>query len=264
MNRKNFEGRNIDEAIALACSFFAVERKELDIEIIREPSAGIFGLGTKKAVSQARKQRKNLPEQQEKILAGAPVQEQAADMEEIQINGEDEDFDEDEMDSSDEEIQNPEELKALLKETTAELLKPISTQYDLTIDLETRPITLRIEDDENSGLIIGRDGQTITALQYILNRIIACKWGYNTRVQLDTGQYRQKQQEKLKELALSLAEKSKASGRAYSTRPLSSYHRRVVHMALQDDKSIFTRSKGDGPMKRVLIIPKKERRDEDE
>ena len=141
MNRKNFEGRNIDEAIALACSFFAVERKELDIEIIREPSAGIFGLGTKKAVIQARKQRKNLPEQQEKILAGAPVQEQAADMEEIQINGEDEDFDEDEMDSSDEEIQNPEELKALLKETTAELLKPISTQYDLTIDLETRPIT---------------------------------------------------------------------------------------------------------------------------
>ncbi|MBI9087557.1 MAG: RNA-binding protein, partial [Desulfobacterales bacterium] len=53
-----------------------------------------------------------------------------------------------------------------------------------------------------------------------------------------------------------LAEKADSMGRTQSTKPLSSYHRRVVHLALQDNETVFTRSKGDGPMKRVLIVPK--------
>ncbi len=256
---KKFEGKNIDEAIAQACSFFSAEQEQLAIEIIREPSAGIFGLGTKKAVIQARKQGTPKPEAKAKTEDSFP-EEQDEPVEEPQTNDSiiEEEPDE-ELGDEAEEIQDPEKLKALLQEAIAALLKPITTEYKLEIDLATRPITLRIEDEENSGLIIGRDGQTITAFQYMLNRIIASKWGYNTRIQLDTGQYRQKQQDKLKELALALAEKSKASGRVYSTRPLSSYHRRVVHMALQEDIAIVTRSKGDGPMKRVLIMPRRER-----
>ena len=74
------------------------------------------------------------------------------------------------------------------------------------------------------------------------------------RVQLDAGEYRQRQDEKLRAMALGLAEKVRQSGRSFSTRPLSSYHRRIVHLALQEAEDIQTRSIGDGPMKRVVIM----------
>lgn len=255
---KKFEGKTIDEAIEAACSFFATDNNSLEIEIEQESSNGIFGLGTKKAVILAKK-RSEKPHYSGFNNTNNNFKHGFSDLED------EDDYDENDLtyDHSyhrqEIKIENPEKLTALLKEIVASLIKPISTNYELEIDLTTRPISVRIDDPENSGLIIGREGQTIAALQYVMNRIIANKWNYMTRVQLDTGDYRQKQQEKLVEIALSLAEKCKITGRPYSTRPLSSFHRRVVHVALQNDRGIFTRSKGDGPMKRVLILPKKDR-----
>ena len=77
------------------------------------------------------------------------------------------------------------------------------------------------------------------------------------RVQINTGEYREKQDENLRKMALYLADKAKTQGRPQSTKPLSSYHRRVVHMALQEDKSVQTRSKGEGPFKKVVILPRR-------
>ena len=127
----------------------------------------------------------------------------------------------------------------------------------LTVDVASSPVTVHIEGEESSGLIIGRDGQTITALQYLANRIVSKTWPKSPRIQLDAGDYRQKQEEQLLSIAQFLSEKAKKSGRVQSTRPLSSFHRRVVHMALQDDRGVQTRSKGEGHMKRVLILPVK-------
>ena len=80
------------------------------------------------------------------------------------------------------------------------------------------------------------------------------------RVQLDAWRYRQRQDEKLREMALALAEKVRQTGRSYSTRPLSSYHRRIVHLCLQDAEEVQTRSSGDGPMKRVVIMRRRPER----
>ena len=154
----------------------------------------------------------------------------------------------------------PEDAAAVeedIRSTVTTLLEAIAGRADLSIDLTTDPIAVVINDEENSGLIIGRDGQTITALQYLVNRIVSQKWPDVPRVQLDAGDYREKQEDQLKKTAEFLADKARRSGRVQSTRPLSSYHRRVVHIALQEDRTIQTRSKGDGPMKRVLIIPKR-------
>jgi spoIIIJ-associated protein len=96
-------------------------------------------------------------------------------------------------------------------------------------------------------------------MQYLLNRIVSRKFPGVARIQLDAGDYREKQDEQLRKTAQLLAQKAKTSHRTQSTRPLSSYHRRVVHMALQDDRDILTRSKGDGPMKRVLIMARRKK-----
>ena len=122
-------------------------------------------------------------------------------------------------------------------------------------DLTDR-VRVFIDDEENSGLIIGREGQTLSSLQYLVNRLVSRKMQASVRIQVDTGDYRERQDDKLRQVAGHLAEKADNLGRTQSTKPLSSYHRRVVHLALQENELVFTRSKGDGPMKRVLIVPK--------
>jgi spoIIIJ-associated protein len=120
-------------------------------------------------------------------------------------------------------------------------------------------VNVTIDEPEHSGLIIGREGQTLSSLQYLVNRIVSRRMETSVRVQIDTGDYRERQDDKLKQIAEHLAEKARKTGRTQSTKPLSSYHRRIVHLELQDDERVFTRSKGEGPMKRVLVVPKKRR-----
>ncbi|MFP4071747.1 MAG: RNA-binding cell elongation regulator Jag/EloR [Desulfovibrionales bacterium] len=154
---------------------------------------------------------------------------------------------------------NTKELEAIIQEVVREMIKTFVGDARITIDTGTDPITVMIEDEENSGLIIGRDGATLSALQYMTNRIVAKKWPERVRIQLDSGDYREKQKENLRNTAVFLAKKAKSSGRTQSTKPLTSYHRRLVHMALQRDEEVQTKSKGEGPMKRVLIFPKAKR-----
>ncbi len=151
----------------------------------------------------------------------------------------------------------PQELRDIVTEVMERMLTGILGQ-PTPVSIEGRPerITVIIDDEDNSGLLIGREGQTLSSLQYLVNRIVARRWEAPVRVQINTGDYREKQDENLRKMAVYLADKAKNLGRPQSTKPLSSYHRRVVHLVLQEDDSIQTRSKGDGPLKRVLIMPR--------
>jgi len=150
------------------------------------------------------------------------------------------------------------ELMDLAAAIMKRLLTPILEQEPrMDIEGTASRLNVLIQDEEHSGLLIGREGQTLAALQYLANRIIARQWPSPVRVQINTGEYREKQDDNLRKMAFYLADKAKSLGRPQSTKPLSSYHRRVIHMALQPDETIQTRSKGDGPMKRVIIVPKR-------
>lgn len=150
-----------------------------------------------------------------------------------------------------------EQVRAVALEVTGRLVTPVIGEAALSVDLADGRIKVTVDCGENSGLLIGREGQTLASLQYLASRIVARKLGAAVRVQLDTGDYRERQDEKLRDLAIGLAEKVRATGKPQSTRPLSSYHRRVVHLALQEDEDIVTRSKGDGPLKRVIILKRR-------
>ena len=151
-----------------------------------------------------------------------------------------------------------ERLEALVKDTVRRLVRPIvDGEAAVEVRLGNGRVHVSIDCDEDSGLLIGREGQTLASLQYMISRIVSRGMNAAVRVQLDAGEYRHRQDEKLREMALALAEKVRQTGRSYSTRPLSSYHRRIVHVCLQDAPDVQTRSTGDGPMKRVVIMRKK-------
>lgn len=145
------------------------------------------------------------------------------------------------------------ELLKVVTEVVNRLITPVIGETPVEGRIEDGRVKVSISSGDNSGLLIGREGQTLASFQYLANRIVAKMFGVAVRVQLDTGDYRERQDEKLRDIALHLAEKAKNMGKPQSTRPLSSYHRRVVHLALQEDDEIQTRSKGDGPLKRVII-----------
>ena len=145
------------------------------------------------------------------------------------------------------------ELIKVVAEVVNRLITPVIGETPVDVCVEDGRVKASINSGDNSGLLIGREGQTLASFQYLANRIVAKTFGVAVRVQLDTGDYRERQDEKLRDIALHLAEKAKNLGKSQSTRPLSSYHRRVVHLALQEDDEIQTRSKGDGPLKRVII-----------
>lgn len=114
--------------------------------------------------------------------------------------------------------------------------------------------------DENASILIGRDGSTLAAVQYLASRLISRRLEISVRVSLDVGNYRQRLENELKEMAQSLAERVVQTGKSLSTRPLSSYQRRIVHLFLKGQEDIQTRSTGEGGLKRVLIMRRKSAR----
>lgn len=146
-----------------------------------------------------------------------------------------------------------EKLFALIRETVTRLVTPIVGEMQCTVAIAGNRVKVTIDCGESSGLLVGREGQTLAAVQYLAVRIIARTLGGTIRLQFDAGNYRERQDERLHELALSLAEKVKSSRRSMSTRPLSAYQRRIVHLSLEQDPLVQTFSKGEGAQRRVVV-----------
>lgn len=196
---------------------------------------------------------------QQKPVQEEPAQQKSVQKKHVQENIEN--ISEQKADiSKKDEIPSDPGLKKFIQELMAHLTSPLSPGAEITVNDQTKPIGVVIKDESTTELLIGRDGQTLSAIQYIANRIIAKNWPGAARIQVDTEDFLEKQNEQLQQNAQQLASKAKKVGKTMSTRPLSSYHRRIVHIALQNDKKIRTKSKGDGPMKRVLIMPRNRRR----
>jgi spoIIIJ-associated protein len=111
---------------------------------------------------------------------------------------------------------------------------------------------------ENLGLIIGRRGQMLDALQSLVNSVVNRQGeGEWVRFVLDAAGYRQRRENTLQELALRMAGRAKAQRRRTALEPMNAMERRIVHMALADDEEIDTHSEGDDPYRRVVIVPKR-------
>ena len=108
-----------------------------------------------------------------------------------------------------------------------------------------------------SGLLIGKRGKTLNALQYLVSKIVSRQVGESVSVIVDTENYRSKREVSLNELARQLSEKVKKSHRSLTTGPMSAQDRRIIHLALKEDHEARTKSKGEGNLRRVVIYPVK-------
>ena len=103
------------------------------------------------------------------------------------------------------------------------------------------------------GILIGKRGQTLDSLQYLTNRVANKMQDGYVRVKLDTEDYRRRRKETLENLAKNIAHKVKKTRRPVSLEPMNPYERRIIHSALQADRSVTTHSEGEEPYRRVVV-----------
>jgi spoIIIJ-associated protein len=245
METYEFEGKTTEEAIENASRELHLPVEELQIDIIEPGSAGIFGLvGSKKAKIKVIVKKEGSAQ-----LSGEGAEEREtepsidADMEAGEDLGPDV--------GPDNEIG-----VTLAKETLENILALIPVEASVSAEQVDGNIALTIEGDK-SGLLIGRKGKTLDALQFIVNRIVNKTLDKRIRVVVDSENYRQRRRDSLTQMALRMGDKAKRIGKPVITNPLNPRERRIIHLALKEDGRLNTKSKGDGLLKKVVIYPKR-------
>jgi spoIIIJ-associated protein len=237
MEYKEFEGKTLDEAIASAMREIGVQFEELDIQVISEGSKGLFGIvGNKDAKILAAKNpngRTKKSDVKKELHEQRPTPEETAHT-----------------------VQGKEANQAMLekaKEELKEVLRLMNIESKILIREDN---TLEITSD-GSGLIIGKRGQTLDALQLILRRIINKGSEAPVRINLDFEGYRKRHIEYLKDIAIKMGQEARHTGRSVSLEKMNPYDRRIIHITLKNDTRVGTKSVGEGAYKKVMIFPKK-------
>ena len=224
MNSVETEGKTIEEAIHKACEELKAAKEDLEIEILANGSSGFLGLvGAKKA--QIRATRKTT----------VPPADPGVDLPPIASG-------------------NP--VGEIAKKTLQDLLRLLGVEAKVELSEEPERVLLSIQGD-GSGLLIGRKGETLDALEYLINKIVHKGAEDKKKIVVDTENYRSRREESLVNLARRLADKAKKLGRPVTISPMNAHDRRIIHLALQDDKTLRTRSTGTGLYRKVVISPEK-------
>jgi spoIIIJ-associated protein len=149
----------------------------------------------------------------------------------------------------------------LAQEVLTKIISLISPNSTVSAERRGADIRLTLKGN-NPGILIGSQGKTLEALEFIMNKAVNKVSETKTRVIVDAEAYRIRREESLQRLALEMGEKAKKTGKPIVTNPMNPHERRIIHLALKADRSVQTKSKGEGLYKRILIVASTARFDE--
>ena len=290
MEFREFSGKTVEDAIIEAATTLGIASSELDIEVVSKGTSGFLGIGSKPAVIKA-KAKKEVKDDIEDILATAkkpsrngrkssgakkPASKPAPKKEAEETKKDDKkeervDFAEEAEkadfsdDKKEEENLQPAEIDDSIIDETKQYLEKLFAAMELEASIEvaldkmTRTMNIDVEGPE-MGVIIGKRGQTLDSLQYLISLFVNKKSDTYIRIKLDTENYRERRRETLENLAKNIAFKVKRSRRSFSLEPMNPYERRIIHSTLQNDRFVTTKSEGEEPYRKVVIYPKKSNR----
>ena len=245
MEAVEIDGKTIDKAIEKACSEFGVSRDKLHIEILSEGTSGFLGLlGSKRAKIKASLMSLDMtidpPPGPSKTIEKVKKHEKSVPSA-----------------SFDQAVDKFGENVALRAKTILEgILTGMGIQTPVSVEETEDSILLNVKGD-GGGLLIGRRGQNLDAIQYIVNKAANRSANGRKMIIIDTEAYRKRREESLIALAEKLGEKVKKTKKAITVSHMNAHDRRIIHMALQDDESLTTKSRGEGEYRKILILPSK-------
>lgn len=219
-------GKTVEEAIQNGCKKLKKQDFECDIEVLEEAKKGFLGLGRTDA--------------KVKLTIKSPNETEFEQFAE-------------EVNLKDTEKEN-EKSEIAVKYLTDILNKMNIEDYSIKTVISQKGIKLVI-DGKNLGILIGRHGETLDALQYLVSLVCNKIDSDYCRITLDCGNYRANREETLKELSRKLSEKAKRTGRVQILEPMNPYERRLIHAVVSNIEGVSSKSKGEEPYRKVIIIP---------
>ncbi len=261
MSYQEFSGKTVKEAVQKACEELNVQETMLEIEVIEESSRGFLGIvGQRDAHIKVRK-RDIL---KEVLQAGQPAK--AEVKEDPEATGSfpgsvaKEEPRQDGSSRKQEATTTPEQSAALETARTVlvEILKRMAVDAEVESRIEDGAVHLNIIGD-GSGILIGKDGNTLDALQSIVSKIVnkSTAPGGKSEVVVDTENYRLRKTESLREMVLKVRDKAKKTLKPVWLEPMTPEKRRIVHMLLAEDRDVYTKSQGEGVSRRIVVYPRR-------
>lgn len=282
MKEITVSARTLSDAITEALIELEITSDMLEYDVIEKGSEGFFGIGRKQAVIKARKKIVEPPKEEIKEDPAAPVKEKPKkefkkesrkefhkDVDKKEKHREPKEKKEvrepkavKEAAPVKAEVKEPAKLVEISEETKkacVDFLKGVFETMNLEVEIVTEideEGALAIElKGKHMGILIGKRGQTLDALQYLTNRVANKSQEGFVRVKLDTENYRKRREETLENLARNIASKVKRTRKAVSLEPMNPNERRIIHSALQSDRYVSTHSEGEEPYRRVVVTP---------
>lgn len=277
--------KTLDDAITEALIQLGVTSDRLEYNVIEKGSAGFLGIGMKQAVIEAWKKEEKTEEPDISDFREAVKEEISSILDEpVKKEEPKKEKKEPVKKAKDRPAKMPKEKKA--EEKKEEPVKPAAKEEQVLAEVEEQTIkaveqflkdtlkamdmeveiTSSIDGDgalyvdmkgERMGILIGKRGQTLDALQYLANRVANKHQAGYVRVKLDTENYRARREETLKHLAKNIAHKVKRNRRPVVLEPMNPYERRIIHSALQSDPYVTTHSEGEDPYRKVVVTLKR-------
>lgn len=268
--------KTVDDAITEALIQLGVTSDRLEYEVIEKGSPGFLGIGMKQAVIEARRKPEPEPEPEpEEVFAKPEKPEIKETKKEAPVHKKKEKAErkpkkekevrEVKEEEKPEEPKREETVLAEVQDVTIQavedFLKNTLTAMNMEVEIKSEIDSdgaLSVEmSGEHMGILIGKRGQTLDALQYLANRVANKHQDGYVRVKLDTENYRARREETLRHLAKNIAHKVKRTRRPVALEPMNPYERRIIHSSLQSDPYVTTHSEGEEPYRKVVVTLKR-------
>jgi spoIIIJ-associated protein len=257
MTLLEFEGKNLEKALDKASAKLNIPKDDLKYDILSYGSSGIFGLaGTKKArvqVNVADESPESITEtssfEEQSDFTGEKVEPEAAVDAGFSVNGESD---------APPVFTFPQDPLEVGRSVLQRIIDAITSDAKISVAEESDRILFEVAGG-NAAILIGKRGQTLEAIQSLVDKVVN-KHNHNDnriRVQVDIEGYLETRRENLVQLAHRLAEKSQRIRKPISMGQMNAYDRRIVHLALQDDPKVSTKSRGEGHLRKIVIFPKR-------
>jgi len=276
MKMIEFEGKTIDEAIEKACRELGAPREKLNVEIVAEGTSGFFGLGSKRAKIKARLMDINIAEEhvvdpiavtarskapETKDAPSHPPTRAAAEAAGANLAAK-EDKPLRKYAPPGASSPTDQEVGARAQAILSGILERMNIASPVAVDIREDAIVLNIKGD-SGGLLIGKRGQNLDALQYLVNKAANRSGEERKMIIIDTEAYRQRREDALASLAERLGQKVKKTRKAVTVSHMNAHDRRIIHLTLQGDSSLVTKSRGEGEYRKIIIMPARKERERD-
>ena len=252
--RIEIKGSTLDEAINLAMIELSTTSDNIAYDIVQEASAGFLGIGSKPCIISAYKKddkeeiyKKENAGKKEKLVDNNGVYEFKSENKKVnRIRDE-------------KMVRDPKEVEEKARKVIEPILKEfenINVQLEFTPNIDTNTMMINLI-GENLGVIIGKHGATLDALQHLTNIIVNTNEEHRVRIKLDSENYRDKRYKTLESLAKSGANNVRKSHKSYELEPMPSYERKIIHSILQKEKNIETESLGIDKQRHIVVMYKR-------